>query len=128
MRLRRFSLGVTVAGLLLTTAVRADDAEQIADVRCLVVTMQAAQSSDETLKSSSFIATMYFLGRLDGHDPNYDIETGLLGELAKMTQDDIRAEAQRCGAQMIARGQSLQEMGKDMMRKGKEQELRQKSR
>lgn len=83
----------------------------VADVRCLAVGLVLIQSTDPQQHASGQGLTFYFLGRLDGRTPNFDLESVIYTTAHGMTESDIRAEAQRCGGIMVVRGQELVAMG-----------------
>jgi hypothetical protein len=94
-------------------AARADTADDpsTADLKCLIVGFTMAQSTDPTQADAGKIVSFYYLGRLDGRDPSYDLEGRLVEVSSHMTPDEIRAAATRCGAALQARGQSIQAIG-----------------
>ena len=83
----------------------------VADVRCLAVGLGLLQSTDPRQRTSGQGLMLYFLGRLDGRSPDFDLEGMIYTTAHGMTPSDIRVEAQRCGGMMIVRGQELMAMG-----------------
>lgn len=66
-------------------------------------------------------ATMYYYGRIEGTMPGVEIN-GLIIELAKAPEflDSVPAHGQRCGNEMVARGQALSAMGREMVEAAKQ--------
>ncbi len=108
-----FALFVTAS--LFASEAKAEDAQTNADLRCLVVGLRLAGSPTEALKNAGTIATLYYLGRLDGHSEKLDLENLVANEIAKMSTQDFQSEAKRCGQLLTARGQALQALGKDLI-------------
>lgn len=107
-----------LAGSTAVAADAANDDATEADVRCVVVAMRMGSSDNPQMKTAGMIASMYFLGRVDSRNPDLDLETRIIDDLQKMTPEDLRAESQRCGNILTARGAALKTMGEDMIRKG----------
>src|SRR5690348_7528152 len=104
---------------LLSTEARAQDAETIADVRCVIVGVLLVQKADPTQRSAGSMLSMYYIGRLDGRVPKLDLEELIIKEGSTMTNSDFSAEAKRCGATLSARGQEITQIGKDIVERGR---------
>ena len=79
-------------------------------------------SPDATQKIAGTMAHSYWLGKIDGRNPQLDLEASVLAEIPAMTNQDLfRAEAVRCGQEMIKRGQAETEIGKDIRRRAADQ-------
>jgi hypothetical protein len=102
------------------------DAATTNDLRCAIVYMQMISSQDTKINTAGYIGLMYWMGRLDGRAPNLDLENRIMAELPEMTPDVIRAEAQRCGAEMQVRGKALTEIGNDLVQRGEKRNSRTK--
>ena len=114
--MRNSSLAALVAILTLSsTHARAQDAETIADVHCVIVGAVLAGKTDTTQRAAGSLVAMYYIGRLDGRVPKLDLEELMIKESKAMTSSDFAAEAKRCGATLTARGQELTKIGKDMV-------------
>ncbi|HEX3674304.1 MAG TPA: hypothetical protein VHU87_08540 [Rhizomicrobium sp.] len=114
-----------LAGTATSSADTTSDATEVAteaDVRCVLVAINMANSGNPSLVTAGTMANMYFMGRLDARTPDLDLETRLIDDLHKLSQDDIRAEATRCGAILITRGAAMKSMGEDMIRKAQDEE------
>lgn len=119
MRLLQFLfIGALTAGFFATEA-RADDAATEADIQCLVVGLRMASMTDPTVKTAALPTALYYFGKLDGRDPNLDLETKVIELVEKMTDDEFRTYARRCGAELQNRGAKITEMGDDIIRKAK---------
>jgi len=99
------------AVLALATPAAAQDQATRDDVRCLVLTFMMAGSANAQTQQQGFMGALYYLGKLDGRSPGLDLETRLRAEMPKMTPDQIKAEAPRCGQELIVRGQQVTAMG-----------------
>ena len=89
------------------------------DLRCYIVTSQMLASENSADKLVAMMAHGYWLGRIDGRAPDLDLEERLIGELPNMTKSEFfRAEAVRCGQEMIARGKAVSAIGESMKKRG----------
>lgn len=93
-------------------------AENIADVRCLAVGLRMAQLPDPSQKSAGMMATLYYIGRLDGRAPSLDLQDLIVQELLRMTGAAFQTEAVRCGTNLTARGKNLAELGEHLLKRG----------
>jgi hypothetical protein len=116
---RFFAPAALASALLFSAGAAAQDEPQTADVRCLLVTlkMMTAANTDE-MKATSLVGVMYYMGKLDGRQPDFDLESAVIAQIKAMTPEDVTKEAQRCGTELQARGKSLQEIGGDLTSKG----------
>src|SRR5260370_16462066 len=111
--MRNRLLRVLAGALTLSSAqAPAQDAETIADVRCLIVGMKFAGMADPTQQSAGMMLSMYYIGRLDGRVPKLDIEALMIKEIITMTTSDYGSEAKRCGASLTDKGQAITRIGK----------------
>lgn len=94
----------------------AQDADTVADVRCVAVGIRSAELPDSRQKSTGLLMALYFIGRLDGRDPKLDLETLLAEQLAKMTAADFTAEAARCGNSLATKGAQITHVGQDLLK------------
>ena len=62
---------------------------------------------------------IYYLGRLDAQKPKVDLEALLIDQANRMTPADLKSEAVRCGSELAARGQELQDIGQRHYRETK---------
>jgi len=96
------------------------DAETTADVRCLVVGMHFSGANDAMQRSAGMMLSLYYIGRLDGHVPSFDLEDAIIQQLTKMTPADYSSEAQRCGGSLQAKGQQITALGKRLIERGRQ--------
>jgi hypothetical protein len=82
----------------------------LTDMRCMVVASALLGSDDEQMKSLGRANLFYYLGRLQGRGDVANMDARIVEQAAKMTEDDIRAEAKGCGAMFTAAAQALQDM------------------
>jgi hypothetical protein len=109
-----------LAGVLALSSVqgRAQDAQTIADVRCVVVGLKATAMANSPQQGVGMMVGLYYIGRLDGRVPKLDIEDLIIKELSKMTASDYKAEAKRCGDSLAAKGHQITQIGNDMVERG----------
>jgi hypothetical protein len=116
----RLFLVLVLAIPLFSAKSHADDTDNTADVRCLMVMLVVlAKAPGATEQTAAITSAMYYLGRLDGRSPKLSLEDALAAEGAKMTPADFRSEAVRCGTTITERGKQIQGMGKDLIERGK---------
>jgi hypothetical protein len=94
----------------------AQDADTVADVRCVAVGIRSAELPDSRQKSTGLLMALYFIGRLDGRDPKLDLEALLAAQLSKMTAADFTAEATRCGNSLATKGAQITRVGQDLLK------------
>jgi hypothetical protein len=110
-----------LVGVLWLASVRAEaqEAVNIADIRCVVVGMKLSEMVNSPDQSRGILLTLYYIGRLDGRVPQLDIENLLIEENSKMTSSDYASEAKRCGTGLAEKGQQITKVGKDLIERGK---------
>ena len=120
--MRPFVLCLSAAALavLAARAAHADEAANTADLRCLSVAVIAANSPDPKQQAAAAASVMYWIGRLDGRNPGFNLEKRFADTISKMTADDLRNEAARCRAALKVRANALMEMTKQMSAPGDE--------
>jgi hypothetical protein len=117
---RKRGLSTLVATLgLAAMPIGAQQAVNIADIRCVVVGMKMAGATNSPDQSRGFLLTLYYIGRLDGRRPQLDIEHLLIEETHKMANADYVSEEKRCGEGLAAKGQQITEIGKHLIETGK---------
>jgi|SRR5580692_8849823 hypothetical protein len=111
-----------VAAVLLTPALAnaAPDTETAADVRCIAVGFKMAQLDNPQVKSAGQLLAIYYLGRLDGHTPDVNLEDLIIDELSKMDEATFHTEATRCGNSLTAKGQQLARIGENLAKRGQQ--------
>jgi hypothetical protein len=106
-----------LAALVLLSAqakAKAQDAETIADVRCVIVGFNFAAMKDSQHQIAGAMMSLYYVGRLNGRAPKLDLESLLIKEVEVMTPSDYELEAKRCGASLSNKGQEISQIGKDL--------------
>src|ERR1700761_400168 len=76
--------------------------------------MRLSQSPDERARAVSLGTIMYFLGKLDGRSPKYDLQTHLLDVQSHMTQDVLVSEAKRCEGEIKTRADAVNTIGHNL--------------
>lgn len=89
--------------------------EIIDDIRCLAAGLRFAELPDSHQKSTGMLMVLYYLGRLDGRNPDLDVEGLLSQEIPKMTAAQYAAEATRCSNNLSAKGQQISRLGEKML-------------
>ena len=111
-------IGVTAAAIM-SCSVPAyphdQDTDNIADVRCFVVGIMLVQNPSPQLQTAGQMTALYYVGRLDGRAPNFEIESAIVEQLTKMTPKDLSAEAVRCGHALTDKGNKITELGKSLL-------------
>ncbi len=85
---------------------------QVNALRCMMIAGVAAQSNDAEVAQAGKYASLYWMGRINGETPNANLAQQLAATAKAMDGTDIQAEANRCGDEMKARGQQMQDAGK----------------
>jgi hypothetical protein len=104
-------LAALVLALALFAPARAEDAASPTDMKCFVVMVIGASSSNPSLRDASAVAALYYLGRIDGRTPQLDLRLAVEETMKEIRSNDVRPEALRCSAELKARGQTVREMG-----------------
>lgn len=87
------------------------------DLRCIAAfSMMSSLIDKQEDKDKMVVGALYYVGKLDGRSPGLDLSAQLA---ALFSQPDylskqLRADAERCGEEMKARGAELQKIGKTM--------------
>ena len=111
-------LTMLIATLMVASVrVEAQDAETIADVRCVVVGMQIYDSVDSTQQATGMWLSLYYIGQLRGRAPQLDMENLIVEEAIKMTASDSASEAKRCGAGLSAIAEQISRIGNDLLQR-----------
>jgi hypothetical protein len=97
------------------------DAPPSADIRCLIVGTLMVNSTDATQRTAGTMLSVYWMGRLDAFSAQ-EIEDAMVSESATITPAQIQTETARCGALFQAKGQMMQDIGKNIMRRQKDKQ------
>jgi hypothetical protein len=111
---------LTVLACLHKVEARAGDEELVADVRCVIVGMQMGKLQDVAQQFSGMTVIFYYLGRIDALSPKPNVEDLIAQEIVKMTSAVLRTEAVRCGEALTEKGNEIQKIGRDLIRRGNE--------
>ena len=98
-----------VAAGLAAGQVSAADA---ADLRCVALfSMMAGEMPEE--KAGMTGAIMYYIGRIDGRGSGLNLEDGIEAGIRAVSEseDRFKAEAKRCGNEMVVKGEQVQRIG-----------------
>ncbi len=95
-------------------------ADREADLRCIVIARGMSASPDESMKAASAMASFYFFGRIEGREPNLDLEQALANEMEAMKSMDVRAEATRCGDELVNRGSEMRAIDQGLQRRAEQ--------
>ncbi len=102
--------GAFAAALAAGGPAQADD-PTTTDIRCVVVSDSLSRSADPDVQKLGAVSLFYFWGRLEGRGATANIAHRLTDEAARMTGDDLKAQAKICAAIFTAGTQSLQSLG-----------------
>ncbi|HTC51394.1 MAG TPA: hypothetical protein VK700_05615 [Steroidobacteraceae bacterium] len=108
------------AGPSLVYAAPAQDPETAADVRCIAVGFRMAQADNPQVKSAGQLLTLYYLGRLEGHTTQGNVEDLIIEQVTKMDEPAFHSEATRCGSGLTAKGQQLTKISQDLAKLGQQ--------
>jgi hypothetical protein len=102
-----------------STAIAADGehAARDADLRCVVLARGMSASGEESMKAASALASYYFIGRLEGREPDLDLEAAIADTTEAMQSMDVRPEATRCGDQLVNRASELRAIDMGLQRR-----------
>lgn len=118
----------TLAGPALALAAPpapAPDPETAADVRCIAAGFRMAQADNPQVKSAGQLLTLYYLGRLEGHTTQVNVEDLIIEQVTTMDEPAFHTAATRCGNGLTAKGQQLTKISQDLAKLG--QQLQQSS-
>lgn len=101
MRRTPFLLALAAAAFVSTSPAQAQSARALEDFRCALVGIIASggEEDDDDGEDTSALLAMYFLGRLDVRDPNFDGKRHLQREFTKLLdldKDDLEKTTRGC--------------------------------
>ena len=114
----RRSIAVSALIALSLSLAAAQDRQSEADLRCLVIALAMGNSVDPNIKNLAPVAAMYYIGRIEGHDPKVNLEASLGSALRKMSAAERQTESRRCGGELSAKGKLLSEIGANLQKQG----------
>ena len=102
MKVRRTAvLALSAASLWASAARCAETDTDEQDIRCLAVSIMGLQSANDTVRSTSYVAHIYFLGRLDGRSSASNFEDQIIRSMSLLYDRAIlRKETERCAVIM----------------------------
>lgn len=115
--MRKLTAGLLALLVSCSTALAAGDT-QADDVRCMIVSMDLPKEQSETAPTAAMISVMFYLGRIEGRDPSYDVKQAIGAQMAIMTADDRRKEGKRCIKEMLEKGAAAEQLGIDLINQG----------
>lgn len=103
------------AALLFGGGAAAQDTETANDLKCVAVfSVAASQDADPKAMMAAGVGIFYFLGRIEGRAPGFDVENGLRLEANKLTVPKAVSELNRCAAVLASKAEELQAIGSGM--------------
>src|SRR5215469_3764093 len=97
------------------------------DVHCYIVFKQLGSSKEPGVQNAGIMGALYFMGKLDGRTPDFDLETAILTEIPKLRGGVFNDELARCERELQARGEAEAAMGKDMQQRAAKTQQEQNS-
>lgn len=98
---------LTLFAALLSQTALAAPADDQADIRCLILSGQMADSEVPEQKTAGSIMLFYYLGRIDGRNPSADLVKLIKEETEQMTEERQQQLLQSCSARLDQRGKLL---------------------
>jgi hypothetical protein len=80
---------------------------QDGDLRCYIAATALARSPDRQRASSAAAMSLYYLGRLDGRDPHYDLIGHMKTVAPGLSGPQLELLLTSCSQTLAARGQAL---------------------
>jgi len=121
--MRRTMRGTLVALIvLLPISPKAATDDMNSDVRCVVYSMYLLNNgsvTDPAMLNVLQMGVIFYLGRIDGRDPNFEIMNAIQTEVPTLSEADVGPEISRCGAQMKERGEAINQMAWALQNSGK---------
>jgi hypothetical protein len=101
--------------MMCSLTVQAQDAQTIADVRCIVVGAKLAGLPDSSHRTVGTMLILYYIGRIDGRQPKLDIRHLIAQEVGKLDSQLLVHESERCQNALAAKGRQIELIGKSMV-------------
>ncbi|MBU4433691.1 MAG: hypothetical protein KKC14_04655 [Alphaproteobacteria bacterium] len=101
----------TALALLAAGPTRAEAPETTEDLRCLAISFAVTSNKDPAISQAGILSALYYLGRLDGREPRFELEKRLSEPNVLPVGKALEELAQNCGSKLQTRGQELVEMG-----------------
>jgi hypothetical protein len=116
-KLIQISSTLILAGLF--SSAQALNAPPSADIRCLIVGSVMSNSTDATQRNAGNMLAIYVIGLLSAFSA-LEIEDAMVSEGVTLTPAQIQTETLRCGAVLQEKGQMMQQIGKNILRRSQE--------
>jgi len=104
--MRRFLVPIAL-GVALSAPARAQESPTQADVRCLLLTLGGAGSQDPNVQQGSMLGMLYYLGRINGREPDLDLQAALVAAMQSFRAEDAERDSRRCSDAMLESGAEL---------------------
>lgn len=93
-----------------------DAAATRADVKCVLA--MSAMLRDPQYKDGATAGLFYYLGRLDGRHPSFELGPALKRAAGDMQLSEYASQGRRCGAEVRARNEALKQAGEAIRPRG----------
>jgi len=110
---RTVVMALILAAAAGTAAAAPDPAAEHRDIRCVAVTAIAAQQAKTPeMRMGAAAGVGYFMGRLKGRDPDFDLVARLSADLKSLKDlEELKPDIVRCAAELKAFGLEAQAAG-----------------
>lgn len=86
-----------------------------ADAACIAITAAGlALNKDEALRPGLMSSIAYYIGRIRGRSPAYDLEAGIRAQLSRLQNGAAVAEATRCSEELKTMGEEMTAIGRSL--------------
>jgi len=90
------------------------------DIKCLYVAIAEMESAEPMQKEAGMMANFYWLGKIAAVDPSLTgVEEILITDTMQIQGASFKREAVRCGTEMKTMGKRENELGSNMVARGK---------
>jgi hypothetical protein len=114
--MKRWRCLILAAALSVPVHVLAQDADNLADLRCVAVGMHFAAAPDSHQKSTGTLLVLYYMGKLDGRAPSQDVSKLVTEQVDRMRAADYSIEATRCSQALTAKGAQIKQLGEQLQK------------
>lgn len=94
-----------------SAAVAAAGLDEVHDTQCLAVAGLMLNDSGSGLSEAGLIGAMFYMGKLFGRDPNYDMVAAMKPVVETMTEASVKTVAAECSAELALRSKQMAEAG-----------------
>lgn len=84
-------------------------------MRCMLIAWVDARDKDPNVAQAGRLAAMYWMGRANSIIPDKDIASRFSAEAHAMDNIDVQADAERCGAEVAAQAQRVQQASQALL-------------